>query len=123
MLLRVPTWALAGLVFRAVAPAANVMLLVPDITAGTGTESDETPGWWWPVGLSQSEGAHEMAVSVDGALFRVPGHLGVGRPSIYTTALPAGNPSQLTRWRLPGRFCGADRGRSEERRVGEEGRF
>src|ERR1019366_635127 len=53
---------------------------------GTGTESDETPGWWWPVGLSQSEGAHEMAVSVDGALFRVPGHLGVGRPSIYTTA-------------------------------------
>ena len=63
-----------------------VMLLVPDITGGTGTESDETPGWWWPVGLSQSEGAHEMAVSVDGALFRVPGHLGVGRPSIYTTA-------------------------------------
>ena len=62
------------------------MSMVPDITAGTGTESDETPGWWWPVGLSQSEGAHEMAVSVDGALFRVPGHLGVGRPSIYTTA-------------------------------------
>jgi hypothetical protein len=59
---------------------------VPDITAGTGTESDETPGWWWPVGLSQSEGAHEMAGSVDGALSRVPGHLGVGRPSIYTTA-------------------------------------
>jgi hypothetical protein len=62
------------------------MLLVLGITAGTGTESDETPGWWWPVGLSQSEGAHEMAGSVDGALFRVPGHLGVGRPSIYTTA-------------------------------------
>jgi hypothetical protein len=49
---------------------AAVLSLVPDITAGTGTESDETPGWWWPVGLSQSEGAHEMAVSVDGALFR-----------------------------------------------------
>ena len=77
---------------RAVAPVANVTSLVPDITAGTGTESDETPGWWWPVGLSQSEGAHEMAVSVDGALFRVPGHLGVGRPSIYTTAFLAGNP-------------------------------
>src|ERR1035437_8708183 len=68
------------------------MSLVPDITAGTGTESDETPGWWWPVGLSQSEGAHEMAVSVDGALFRVPGHLGVGRPSIYTPALGWRNP-------------------------------
>src|ERR1017187_5580030 len=26
------------------------MLLFPDITAGTGTESDETPGWCWPVG-------------------------------------------------------------------------
>ena len=64
-----------------------MLSLVPDITAGTGTESDETPGWWWPVGLSQSEGAHERVVSVDGALFRVPGHLGVGRPSIYTTAL------------------------------------
>jgi hypothetical protein len=44
-----------------------VMLLVPDITAGTGTESDETPGWWWPVGLSQSEGAHERVVSVYGS--------------------------------------------------------
>src|ERR1019366_7130329 len=62
------------------------MSVVPDITAGTGTESDETPGWWWPVGLSQWEGAHERVVSVDGALFRVPGHLGVGRPLIYTTA-------------------------------------
>ena len=41
------------------------MLLVPDITAGTGTESDETPGWWWPVGLSQSEGAQERVLSVD----------------------------------------------------------
>src|ERR1035441_10034941 len=71
------------------------MSMVPDITAGTGTESDETPGWWWPVGLSQSEGAHEMAVSVDGALFRVPGHLGVGRPSIYATALLVGNPVNL----------------------------
>jgi hypothetical protein len=66
--------------------AGTVMSMVPDITGGTGTESDETPGWWWPVGLSQSEGTREMAVSVDGALFRVPGHLGVGRPSIYTTA-------------------------------------
>jgi hypothetical protein len=36
-----------------------------------------------------------MAVSVDGALFRVPGHLGVGRPSIYTTALGAGDPPHL----------------------------
>jgi len=80
------------------------MSRVPDITGGTGTESDETPGWWWPVGLSQSEGAHEMAVSVDGALFRVPGHLGVGRPSIYTTALLAGNPSQLPRSRTSGDY-------------------
>src|ERR1035437_4395492 len=62
------------------------MSMVPDITAGTGTESDETRGWWWPVGLSQSEGAQERVLSVDGSLFRVPGHLGVGRPSIYTTA-------------------------------------
>src|ERR1035437_3592158 len=87
-----------------------VMSLVPDITAGTGTESDETPGWWWPVGLSQWEGAHERVVAVDGALFRVPGHLGVGRPSIYTTALPAGDPPQLPRWRLGT----ADALRSEE---------
>src|ERR1035441_6460686 len=48
------------------------MLLVPDITAGTGTESDETPGWWWPVGLSQSEGAHETVVSVDGSFSECP---------------------------------------------------
>src|ERR1035437_6365896 len=85
------------------------MSVVPDITAGTGTESDETPGWWWPVGLSQWEGAHERVVSVDGALFRVPGHLGVGRPSIYTTASLTGNPAPsgsgrhsarlLTSWR------------------------
>src|ERR1035437_2827613 len=98
------------------------MSMVPDITAGTGTESDETPGWWWPVGLSQSEGAHEMAVSVDGALFRVPGHLGVGRPSIYTTALLAGNPSQLPRWRLPGRFGGANRGGAVSRPGAHENR-
>src|SRR5664280_494351 len=98
------------------------MSLVPDITAGTGTESDETPGWWWPVGLSQSEGAHEMAVSVDGALFRVPGHLGVGRRSTYTTALLAGNPSQLPRWRLPGRFGGANRGGAVSRPGAHENR-
>jgi hypothetical protein len=62
------------------------MLLVPDITAGTGTESDETPVGGDSVGLSQSEGAQERVLSVDGSLFRVPGHLGVGRPSIYPTA-------------------------------------
>jgi len=62
------------------------MSLVPDITAGTGSESDETPVGGGPVGLSQSEGTHEMAVSVDGVLFRGPSHLGVGRPSIYTTS-------------------------------------
>jgi hypothetical protein len=56
------------------------MLLVPDITAGTGTESDETPGWWWPVGLSQSEGAHEMAVPSMG-LFS-------GCPAIWELADP-----------------------------------
>src|ERR1022692_401857 len=64
----------------------SVMSMVPDITAGTGTESDETPVGGGPVGLSQSEGTHEMAVSVDGVLFRGPSHLGVGRPSIYTTS-------------------------------------
>src|SRR5450759_4843433 len=63
-----------------------VMSMVPDITAGTGTESDETPFSGGSVGLSQSEGAQERVLSVDGSLFRVPGHLGVGRPSIYTTA-------------------------------------
>src|ERR1039458_9568431 len=62
------------------------MSMVPDITAGTGSESDETPVGGGPVGLSQSEGTHEMAVSVDRALFRVPSHLGVGRRSIYTTS-------------------------------------
>ena len=107
---------------RAVGPAANVMSLVPDITAGTGTESDETPVGGDSVGLSQSEGAHEMAVSVDGALFRVPGHLGVGRPSIYTTALLAGNPSQHPRWRLPGRFGGANRGGAVSRPGAHENR-
>src|ERR1035437_5670129 len=97
-------------------------ILVPDITGGTGTESDETPGWWWPVGLSQSEGAHERGVSVDGALFRVPGPLGGGRPSIYTTALLAGNPSQLPRWQLPGRFGGANRGGAVSRPGAHENR-
>src|ERR1035441_10530193 len=102
--------------------AGTVMSMVPDITGGTGTESDETPGWWWPVGLSQSEGAHERVVSVDGSLFRVPGHLGVGRPSIYTTALLAGNPSQLPRWQLPGRFGGANRGGAVSRPGAHENR-
>lgn len=32
------------------------------------------------MGLSQSEGTQEMAVSVDRALFRVPSHLGVADP-------------------------------------------
>ena len=63
------------------------MLLVPDITAGTGTEFEETLVRGGSVGRSQSEGAQERVLSVDGSLFRVPGHLGVGRPSIYTTAL------------------------------------
>ena len=35
------------------------MLLVPDITAGTDTESDETPVGGGYLGLSQSEGAQE----------------------------------------------------------------
>ena len=39
------------------------MLLVPDITAGTGTESDETPVGGDSVGLSQSEGAQERVLS------------------------------------------------------------
>src|ERR1035437_4523044 len=89
------------------------MPMVPDITAGPGTESDETPGWWWPVGLSQSEGAHEMAVSVDGALFRVPGHLGVGRPSIYTTAFLAVNPANFHIWPAWGHFPISPRAVSE----------
>src|ERR1039458_9199097 len=85
MLPRVATWSWrTG--DRVVAPPANVMSVVPDITAGTGTESDETPVGGGPVGLSQSEGKHEMAVSVDGVLFRGPSHLGIGPPSIYTTS-------------------------------------
>ena len=71
------------------------MLLVPGITAGTGTEFEETLVRGGSVGLSQSEGAHEMAVSVDGALFRVPGYLGVADPRStlrrYTGRYDAGN--------------------------------
>ena len=43
----------------------SVMSMVPDITAGTGTESDETPFSGGSVGLSQSEGAQERVLSVD----------------------------------------------------------
>ena len=62
------------------------MLLVPDITAGTGTEFQETLVRSGSGGLSQSEGAQERVLSVDGVLCRGPSHLGVGRPSIYTTS-------------------------------------
>ena len=41
------------------------MLLVPDITAGTGTESDETPFGGGSVVVSQSEKAHERVLSFD----------------------------------------------------------
>src|SRR5450759_2948613 len=51
-----------------------VMSMVPDITAGTGTESDETPFSGGSGGLSQSEGAQARVLSVDRCLFRVPGH-------------------------------------------------
>jgi hypothetical protein len=44
---------------RAVAPAANVMSMVPDITAGTGTEFEETLVCDGSGGLSQSEGQEE----------------------------------------------------------------
>ena len=63
------------------------MSMVPDITAGTGTEFEEMLVCDGSGGLSQSEGAQERVLSVDGSLFRVPGHLGVGRPSIYTTGV------------------------------------
>src|ERR1035437_8659297 len=62
------------------------MLLVPDITAGTGTEFQETLVRSGSGGLSQSEGAQERVLSVDGVLCRGPSHLGVGRTSIYTTS-------------------------------------
>jgi hypothetical protein len=45
-----------------------VMLLVPDITAGTGTEFQETLVRGGSGGLSQSEGAQERVLSVDGSL-------------------------------------------------------
>ena len=71
------------------------MLLVPDITAGTGTESDETPGWWWPVGLSQSEGAHEMAVPSMGLFSGCPAIWELADPRStlrrYTGRYDAGN--------------------------------
>ena len=44
------------------------MLLVPDITAGTGTEFEETLVRGGSVGRSQSEGAQERVLSVDGSL-------------------------------------------------------
>ena len=42
-----------------------VMSLVPDITAGTGTEFEETLVYSGSGGLSQSEGAQERVLSVD----------------------------------------------------------
>ena len=53
---------------RVEAPAANVMLLVPGITAGTGTEFEEMLVCDGSGGLSQSEGAQERVLSVDGSL-------------------------------------------------------
>ena len=50
---------------RVEAPAANVMSLVPDITAGTGTEFEEMLVCDGSGGLSQSEGAQERVLSVD----------------------------------------------------------
>jgi hypothetical protein len=46
----------------------SVMLLVPDITAGTGTEFEEMLVRGGSGGLSQSEGAQERVLSVDGSL-------------------------------------------------------
>jgi hypothetical protein len=46
-------------------PRAGVMSLVPDITAGTGTEFEETLVYSGSGGLSQSEGAQERVLSVD----------------------------------------------------------
>ena len=43
----------------------GVMLLVPDITAGTGTEFEEMLVCDGSGGLSQSEGAQERVLSVD----------------------------------------------------------
>ena len=57
--------ALGRTVGRAVAPAANVISPVPDITAGTGTEFEETLVYSGSGGLSQSEGAQERVLSVD----------------------------------------------------------
>src|ERR1035437_2134161 len=45
---------------------------------------------------------------------------GIG--SLNTTALLAGNPSQLPRWRLPGRFGGANRGGAVSRPGAHENR-
>jgi hypothetical protein len=44
------------------------MLLVPGITAGTGTEFEEMLVCDGSGGLSQSEGAQERVLSVDGSL-------------------------------------------------------
>jgi hypothetical protein len=44
------------------------MLLVPDITAGDGAESDEILVCDGSVGLSQSEGAQEKVPTVDRSL-------------------------------------------------------
>jgi hypothetical protein len=48
--------------------AGTVMSMVPDITAGTGTEFQETLVSSGSGGLSQSEGAQERVLSVDGSL-------------------------------------------------------
>ena len=59
----VPTWPLAGLVVGL--KLRLVMSLVPDITAGTGTEFEEMLVCDGSGGLSQSEGAQERVLSVD----------------------------------------------------------
>src|ERR1035438_3809500 len=69
---------------RVVAPPANVMSVVPDITAGNGAESDEIFVCRGSVGLSQSEGGEgPYRRWVSG---RVSDDLGVGRRSTYTAS-------------------------------------
>ena len=83
MLPRVATWSWrTG--DRVVAPPANVMSVVPDITAGNGAESDEIFVCRGSVGLSQSEGGEgPYRRWVSG---RVSDDLGVGRRSTYTAS-------------------------------------
>src|ERR1017187_2187687 len=62
-----------------------VMSLVPDITAGTGTESDETSVGGGSVGW-RSRKEHRRGSFPSTVSFRGSDELGVGRRSIYTTA-------------------------------------